>query len=637
MPHVRDVLADAISEGRYLPVVLSSKLATCTDISPEKRTFLACYTEALLATHSESIPEDTGETSEPVTIMHCYPTLYRLPDGTLTTSDERNNVIDWKTKHYIETGIKYGDQYGYSRNIFNSNYQNRASKPEPKSKEQVLDELGPKIRAMYEAAPATYVPVGTLLRDILNGTVKHGDVPIAQPESGMNTVFHPPPRTTDLFTEKRTIELKQLCRDLCLPAEVFDTSSWVHATNMVSAILRALNLNVAEGDVRTDRVRKAKAAEDQTQQSLYKHWYVKNPVQKHTMKVVWPNRTAADRAFLPEGIRSARKYQTAVTLMGKICGRMLNMSVPALSAEAALLDKTGVFTNLIKNIPEDKLDIDTAIFCCIVSAKLSVRKAFALTPQIQGSIDKFMLIWYRDVLCTSSTTQWNLVASLLPIKDVLGNCSHADLQSILGQWIQVVSALRGPLQYMWENGVKSAASRNMLVPRGVNTTAWNTMTGAWNNARRFISSLCMTLDISMPWAITKCMKVTAGDQMKWGNITGQDVDPDCMVFAKLAEMGRAPWSAIDDPTLTIEKRMNEIAEVCSLQTIADAYTARGIKNPIAKWRIDGVAKMRKNDVQADTDMVCGCAVAAPGIAADPSTWDICRIAGFFGATPWTGS
>jgi hypothetical protein len=505
------------------------------------------------------------------------------------------------------------------------------------TKEEVLEELGPKIRAMYEATPATLAPVDTNLRDILNGTVKCIDMKIPKPNSSMFGMFHPPPPLSDLFTEKRVTELKTLCKNLALPDETFNIDSWIRATNMVSAILRALRLNVRDGSVHNDRHRKESKSDKKRKENDFYYMYRKAPVQKSTLKVVWPNRKADDRAIMPEGVRSARKYGAAVALMGKICGRMINMSIPALNAEAALLDKSGVFGDMYRSVPADRLDIDTAIFCCIVSAKMRVRKAFTLESQIQGSLDKFMLVWYQEVLCKSSTTQWNLVASLLPIKDVLDKCTHADLRSILEKWIHVVVALSSPMQMMWDNGVESAASRNMLVPRGVNTTAWNTMTGAWNNARRFISSLCAILEIPMPWAITKCMKVTAGDQMSWGDSIGKGVDPDCMVFARLAKMGRAPWSAINDPTLTIEKRMKDIEEVSSSPEIREAYALRGIPNPVVKWRIGGVAKMRETAVKPNVDMVCGCAVSVPGVAADPSTWDICKLFGFYGATPWTGS
>lgn len=615
MPRVLDVVAHAIQQGRLTLLVLVSMFCECTDLSPEAREFFATYQEALIGS-SDNI--DAAGDNEPVVTAPSKPVFYQRPDGTVVTSRDREKVLTWPVLMYIREGIDSNDPY-YMHGYIN--------KPPPrrKSTECVLTELGPEVRAMYEAKPVTRFAHGTPLADILGGKVKGPAMRYTgEIGSSMKSVFHPPPPLTDLFTPARTSGLEQLWNDLEL-GDGFDLSSWVKATNTISAMMRALRLTVADGKVHTDRRRK--------KTSNATPCWTSPPVQKETQKVVWPMRTSSERAFLPDALKSNRKYAAAIELMGKISGRMLNMRIPALTAEAALLDKTGVFADLIRKIPINELDGDTAIFCTLVVAKMSSRKAFTLAPQIQGTLDKFMMTWYRQLLCKSPTTQWSLVASLLPVKEVLDQCNPTDLRSILEQWMHVVMALHKPLTQMWFSRVRDAALRNMLVPRGVDTTAWNTMSGAWNNARRFIASLCNALEIPIPWAITKCLKVTAGDQMSWGSSSGKGVDPDCLVFAELAKMGRAPWSALDEH-LSVDTIMADIGAICADPAIADAYTARGVTNPVAKWRPNGSAKMRTHAVRADADMVCGVAVEPPGTAAHPATWTVSKQMGMFGATPW---
>jgi hypothetical protein len=532
------------------PSAIVSMFASCTDLSEEKRTFLQVYLDMYANRHKQFVTEPSR------------PAFYRMADGTLVSARERNRILPYTVLNYIKTGLTYEQIHFSSTWVYTKyGYVHSTKPPARKSTEQVFAELGPEIRAMYEAVAATRVPVGTPLADILSGKVKCCEMPVFNvPIYSTKGTFHPPPPLSDLFTEKRSVMLRELCSDLGLPDKVFDISTWVNATNTVSTIMHALRLNVDDGRVVNDHVRK------------------KNSVS--TKKIVWQHRSTIDREFLPEKLRSRRKYSAAVDLMGTICGRLINMNVAGLKVEAILLDKIGVFGELIKEMPIETLDIDTAIFCSIVASNLRMRKELATQICQDDGIDKFMITWYQELLCRSPTTQWNLVMSLFPTNTAISRCSKDDFRSILEKWMQVATALRVPMQSMWVTTVRDAAMHNMIVPSGFDSTGWNAMANAWNTAHQFIASICAILEIPMPWAITQCLNVTPHSQAEYVY-----ADPDCAVFAKLAEWGRSPWSAIDDPTLTIEKRMEEITQICRFKKIQNAYKAQHI-DPILTWRIN---------------------------------------------------
>jgi len=550
-----------------MPSTIVHMLSLCTDLSVEKRTFLKAYLHSRTILHGQNAKDLEGG------LVYTSPLkFYRMADGTIVSATTRSRIVTCILYNYIKTGMT-SDQMHYSSTWVYTKYGyvHSTKPPKPKSSEEVLEQLDHYTRAMYEAVPVTYVPIGTPLADILSGKVQCCEMP--EQEERSRGVFHSPPPLSDLFTEKRSMQLEKLCEDLGIRSE-FNLNTWVNATNTVSAVMRTLRLKVEDGKAVNDRTRKQSAG-------CRNRWFDK-PVkaQPATKKVVWKHRNTDERAFLPETIRSCRKYQEATELMGIICGRLLNMNVAALKTEALLISRNGVCMNLIKNMSVETLDIDTAIFCCIVSSAMKQSQRYV-------KFDKFMQTWYYEILCKSPTTQFNLVASILPVKTVLGLCNTTDMTSILEKWIQFVTALRVPMQLLWVSAVRDATSRNMCIPRGFDVAGWNVMTRAWNRARYEIASICGFLKIPMPWAITKCLGVTTGDRIDDAGFDENATHPDCMVFAKLAEWGRSPWSAIDDSTLTIEKRMEEITRVCGFRKIANAYKYHGTKDPVSQWQING--------------------------------------------------
>lgn len=571
---IRITIKHVIDNSHLVPSVIVKMISSCNDLSAEKCGFLKVYLDyqELLGFYSETSDKKSDEIC---TVAPRSARFFRKADGTLVTRDEYHDVT-FMQRIYVETGLTFEQQTRSSSWVYTKyGYVHSTKPPKPKTRDEVFELLGDEFRAMYEAKPVTRVPVGTLLSDILSGKVQCCELPETNDKMHTHRLYHPPPPLSDLFTQKRSAQLEKLYKDLNLPENEFNLSTWVSATNTVYAVMHALRLRVEDGRVVTDRTRPA-----QIQNTFIIKKKRKQPA---TKRVVWCNRGADDRAFLPETLRSNQKYKNATDLMGIICGRLLNMNVAALKAEAILISKIGVFTNLIKNMPIESIDVDTAIFCCIVASTMCISDKFMNTsPRKCKTLDKFMLTWYYDVLCKSPTTQWNLVASIFPIDRVLVRCNTMDLTSVLAQWMQVVTALRVPMQSMWSSAVHDATLRNMSTPCGFDVSGWNVMTRTWNIARYEIAQICGILKMPMPWAITKCIEVVTDAEYN-----ENDTDPDCMVFIKLAKWGKTPWSAMDDPSLSIKARMEEIDKICKFKKIVHAYKVRGIHDPIAMWQIDG--------------------------------------------------
>jgi hypothetical protein len=285
-----------------------------------------------------------------------------------------------------------------------------------------------------------------------------------------------------------------------------------------------------------------------------------------------------------------------------------------------IVDKHGLFAWMLRQIPQGSLDIPTAFACAMLRDEFGVRKAFTLKSQMQGSIDPWLNTFIERVLVPSPTTQWELIATLIPIPDVLDRVPLGLVEKMAVRWIEITKALAGPMEMLWIAGVdQSVAHRACLVPRGVNSTAWNAYAGSWSNARRNIASLFDRLGWRMP-PIFKCMKVTAGDQMSWSG----EPDENTRVAGDLARSGIRPWSGLTG-SHTFDELTQVIVKACVEQNV----------DPV-KWRMDGAAKARSQDLCHHTDMINGCSIAPPSGASSSSAYKLLQALGTFGSHPWGG-
>ena len=327
------------------------------------------------------------------------------------------------------------------------------------------------------------------------------------------------------------------------------------------------------------------------------------------MKAIWEN------IKVPETINiTYHTYKKYVNLLGIIIGRMHRILPPITTAICAEYDKIGLFNEMIERTKE--YDINTIIFCILMASNCSTRKLFTADSQIQGGLDLYMKAFYDNKIMNNEKTNWLLISAVLPTEKHLNLVSVDDREIMLREWIKIILFIKDQMKEIWNAGMKSASHKNMLVPRGVNSTCWNCMVGTWNNGKRHIATLCNSMNIPMI-PMFKCMKCTAGDQMKW---LCKKIDPDVEIFKKLASIDIYPWSGLegdisyDDLEKTIEK-------VCIESNV----------DPI-KYKINRSAIIRSENMKIHEKTICGVQV---GNISNELIKFLKNI-GTFGSTQWTG-
>ncbi|AYV77820.1 MAG: hypothetical protein Edafosvirus1_151 [Edafosvirus sp.] len=377
---------------------------------------------------------------------------------------------------------------------------------------------------------------------------------------------------------------------------------------------------------------------------------------KNSYIALYKEKKFSERHEIPKNIRNNKKYTEALNILGILEGRLKNIFYPLLKATCASLDKSGLATLCIKE-DDLKADLNTSIWIVQQISELSVRKEFTIEKQQQGGLNVHMQWMFDNILMKSETTRWDLVAYIHPIKSVLEKCKKEHLQTIQEHWMMYLPLLAQFLQKQWTIGVNKCVDRNMMVPMRqrhvqtpempilepdevyiaeeghivntktgetknivlksptveevVDSTGWNLISGSWNNAIRQARGIWNALEMPHQ-SLFKCLKLTAGDQMKWAEVAGKGTDADTEVFKTLVKKDIYPWSALNG--MSNKVIYDAVVNACNENKVNPEKWLRAPKG----WNID---------TKFHNDMICGVSVIAT-----KETADVLKECGIFGSS-----
>lgn len=413
--------------------------------------------------------------------------------------------------------------------------------------------------------------------------------------------IHGAPPLSDLFTPKRIELISEILNYSNKKSLCATPASWIDAYNLVNEMREILGLTENPTYV-SHVIRKCKRNRNRNR--------VEGTI---TLKAKWNNMTKKITV-------TDDSYKKYVNLLEILVGRMYRMIKPAATAMSSAYDKRGLFDSILENNISNNIssNIDTMLFCIIMAFNCSTQKLFTSESQIQGGLDSHTEAFYNARIVGNNSVNWTLVSSIMPTIDHLNMVPLENREMMLTKWIEIILFLKDQMKEIWEKGMKNAPRVNMLVPRGVNSTSWNCMVGAWNNGRRHIATICNSMNIDMI-PFFKCMKCTAGDQMQY--LCNGVVDPDVEVFKRLSDMQIYPWSALDG-TITRDDLDQILENICIEVKV----------NP-AKYKINKSGAMRYENMKIHQNTICGVPVGNLSI----QMINLLKKYGAYGSTPWTGS
>lgn len=242
-------------------------------------------------------------------------------------------------------------------------------------------------------------------------------------------------------------------------------------------------------------------------------------------------------------------------------------------------------------------DVYAACFCAYAAARRNRRSAFTNAAQ-----DRF----YDDVcrvlqakVSPSSPGAWRAIARVMPDAKVVQRLYEVDRLELFGAWTSILADLALLLRDTW---ARSGFNRTtMVVKRGDDSSTWNALAGAWNEARRgWFAVACATGldDVIDDACFGKVMRLMAGDVAAWHRSGGGDLEPDTAVWAALP----APWEVFSG-----EKS-------CPKALVVEVCRRHGVDAKAKGWTAPLNAERSAVPFRPTPELVHGVAVAHPALA-----------------------
>lgn len=195
-------------------------------------------------------------------------------------------------------------------------------------------------------------------------------------------------------------------------------------------------------------------------------------------------------------------------------------------------------------------------------------------------------------------TDWGLIARVYPAPAVLARLDGAAKAALLGLWLAGLVALAGDLERVWRDSAIDLDT--MIVRRGNDSTTWNLLAQAWNNART--AWMALLADAGQDGLLTevcpgKVMRLMAADVAAWHRASGGGIHPDTQVWAALPK----PWQVL----------RGEVP--CPASRVAEACRAAGLDPAKSGW-IEGRVATEAVPFDPTPELVHGVQVASPELA-----------------------
>jgi len=289
-----------------------------------------------------------------------------------------------------------------------------------------------------------------------------------------------------------------------------------------------------------------------------------------------------------------RQYNKRFRLAQRLERKRLTLMRELEKRALTMISKSRLASELVR--AEFMADVPSACFIAYYTARCHLRSEFTAQAQQRpyDVVSEFLFARCR----ASDTTDWWAIAHVYPSPEVLSHLSAEQCGVLLGR---LYGVLERAAQLMSEVWAASNIDRDtMVVRRGNDSSTWNVLAGAWNQARDgWINALYALeadelLDVVCPG---KVMRLMAADVAYWHRAVGGGLAPDTRVWAELP----LPWDVLTGEA------------VCTRDTVVQACQVAKIDPYTSGW-IAPRTQARVAPFSLTPELVHGVRVGSPGLA-----------------------
>lgn len=275
----------------------------------------------------------------------------------------------------------------------------------------------------------------------------------------------------------------------------------------------------------------------------------------------------AERYDAGLGQLSRRRYNRIVRMASGLLAYVDRMDQIERLRQLQRLGRSGLAQQI--TLAEMRADIDGACFVAYWVANRNRRRAFTLQGR-DSPFDAIAMMLLGRCLGRQDDTDWWMVARAYPTPEIVAMLPVQQRGQLAGMWMAHMRAAAALLQDLYERFPGGVDRTRMIVQRGMDSSTWNTVAQAFNNARAgWLNCLAALgaldlIDVACPG---KVMRLMAGDLAAYHRGVGGGVDPDTRVWATLP----LPWEVLaGDAT-------------CSRQTVELACAEQGVDPTARGW------------------------------------------------------
>lgn len=303
---------------------------------------------------------------------------------------------------------------------------------------------------------------------------------------------------------------------------------------------------------------------------------------------------------------SRRRYNKLFRFLSRFERKIATYRLEQRKYRASRIAKSGLAVDIA--FADFAASRDAACFIAYFTARHNRRSVFTNQSQ-DRAFDEVSEMLLQRFKRSPSPTGWRAVAHAMTDADVVRHLSDEDKLTLFGTWLAILKDIAELLRDVWQKSLFDRKS--MIVRRGDDSSTWNALAGAWNEARRGWLSLLHALSMQQELeslCFGKVMRLMAADVAAWHRRSGGDVEPDTLVWNKLPP----PWEVFSGEATCTRA---EVDRVCRLYGV----------DPVAKgWTMPPMGR-RAVPFRATPELVHGVAVTHPELAT------ILRRAGWFSA------
>ncbi|KOV84404.1 hypothetical protein ADL03_17420 [Nocardia sp. NRRL S-836] len=274
---------------------------------------------------------------------------------------------------------------------------------------------------------------------------------------------------------------------------------------------------------------------------------------------------------------SKRRYNRRFRMLRRLSAKAGRLERAVALRRMTLLGSAG----FARAIDRDRFraDVDAACFIAYYTARRKLRREFTLASR-ENPFDQVAKV-LLDRCKARAGTDWAMIALACPTQEVLRRLTPAELGELLGRWSAATRTVAGALASQWRSA--GIDRTTMVVRRGVDSSTWNALAGAYNAARTgWIACLHAAglTELASPAWPGKAMRVMAGDLAGWHQASGGGLHPDTAVWARLP----LPWEVLDGTATCTRHDVEAACREHGVDPEASGWTAPRTHRWITRFR-----------------------------------------------------